>query len=557
MPLPTSDDPVLLLGPLLRHVDPVSATVWVETDRPCEVEVLGRRARTFCVGGHHYALVLVEDLEPGSATPYAVRLDDVHVWPPEHSRFPPSRIRTPGGHDSFRLAFGSCRYATPSTVDADEGIPPDALDSYAARITALPEDQWPDALVLLGDQVYADELTTGTRSWLHLRRGGDTPTVAAAPHEQVADFEEYTRLYAESWSDPQVRWLLSTIPSSMIFDDHEMIDDWNTSAAWRREVTGQEWWKHRISGGMVSYWVYQHLGNLSPQELAGNKTWQAIRGLGDETDDAEPILRQMAVAADAEPASIRWSFVRHWGNARLIMIDSRAGRVLDEQDRRMLDDAEFDWVEAAMQRAVDEGVDHLIVGTSLPWLLPHAIHHLERWNETLNVRHEGRWRGRLAEQIRQAADLEHWAAFGNSFERLGRALTAVARGDHGRAPATAIVLSGDVHHAYAAELVSPDGLDARVHQLTVSPLHNQAPHPIRVGFRIGWSRWAKRFTASLARLVKAEPSTLEWEKQAGPFFGNQIGELILSGRAARFRLSVTDVGQEELREVLDMPLVGA
>jgi hypothetical protein len=557
MPLPTSDDPVLLLGPLLRHVDPVSATVWVETDRPCEVEVLGRRARTFCVGGHHYALVLVEGLEPGSATPYAVRLDDVQVWPPEHSPFPPSRIRTPGGDHSFRLAFGSCRYATPSTVDADEGIPPDALDSYAARITSLPEEQWPDALVLLGDQVYADELTTGTRSWLHLRRGGDTPTVAAAPHEQVADFEEYTRLYAESWSDPQVRWLLSTIPSSMIFDDHEMIDDWNTSAAWRREVTGQEWWKHRISGGMVSYWVYQHLGNLSPQELAENKTWQAIRGLGDETDDAEPILRQMAVAADAEPASIRWSFVRHWGNARLIMIDSRAGRVLDEQDRRMLDDAEFDWVEAAMRRAVDEGVDHLIVGTSLPWLLPHAIHHLERWNETLNVRHEGRWRGRLAEQIRQAADLEHWAAFGNSFERLGRALTAVARGDHGRAPATAIVLSGDVHHAYAAELVSPDGLDARVHQLTVSPLHNQAPHPIRVGFRIGWSRWAERFTASLARLVKAEPSTLEWEKQAGPFFGNQIGELILSGRAARFRLSVTDVGQEELREVLDMPLGGA
>ena len=52
-----------LIGPLLRHVDPVSATVWVETDRACEVEVLGRRSRTFRVGGHHYALVLVEGLE--------------------------------------------------------------------------------------------------------------------------------------------------------------------------------------------------------------------------------------------------------------------------------------------------------------------------------------------------------------------------------------------------------------------------------------------------------------------------------------------------------------
>jgi phosphodiesterase/alkaline phosphatase D-like protein len=556
MSLP-SDRPALLLGPLLRHVDPVSATIWVETDRPCEVEVLGRRARTFCVGDHHYALVVVEDLAPGSTTPYEVRLDDIQVWPPAESKFPPSRIRTPGGDDSFRIAFGSCRYATPSTVAAEEGIPPDALDAYAARIAGRPEDQWPDALVLLGDQVYADELTAGTKSWLHRRRGGKAAPVGNAPKAQVADFEEYTRLYAESWSDPQVRWLLSTIPSSMIFDDHEMIDDWNTSAAWRREVTTQEWWKHRISGGLVSYWVYQHLGNLSLHELAENKTWQAIQGLGSDTDDAEPMLREMAKAADAEPASIRWSYIRHWANARLIMIDSRAGRVLEEQSRQMVDDAEFDWIEAAMRQAVTDGVQHLIIGTSLPWLLPHAVHEIERWNETLNMRHEGTWRGWLAERVRQAADLEHWAAFGKSFERLGRALTAVARGDHGPAPATALVLSGDVHHAYAAELVSPGGLDARVHQLTVSPLHNQAPHPIRVGFRIGWSRRARRFTESLARLVKAEESALEWEKQAGPFFGNQIGELVLSGREARFRLSITDVGQEELREVLDMPLAGA
>ncbi|MGW1633884.1 hypothetical protein, partial [Streptomyces anthocyanicus] len=30
----------------------------------------------------------------------------------------------------------------------------------------------------------------------------------------------------------EVRWLLSTVPSCMIFDDHDVIDDWNTSAAW-------------------------------------------------------------------------------------------------------------------------------------------------------------------------------------------------------------------------------------------------------------------------------------------------------------------------------------
>ena len=231
------------------------------------------------------------------------------------------------------------------------------------------------------------------------------------------------------------------------------------------------------------------------------------------------------------------------------MIDSRAGRVLEEQHRRMLDDAEFDWVEAAMRRAVDEGVEHLILGTSLPWLLPHAIHNLERWNETLNVRHHGRWRGRLAEAVRQAADLEHWAAFGHSFERLGAALTAVARGEHGRAPATALVLSGDVHHAYAAELRAPRRpRPARVHQLTVSPLHNQAPHPIRVGFKIGWSRRARRFTERLARLVKAEPTELEWEKQAGPVLRQPDRRAGADGpRGAVPAVGHASVGHEQLR----------
>jgi hypothetical protein len=209
-----------------------------------------------------------------------------------------------------------------------------------------------------------------------------------------------------------------------------------------------------------------------------------------------------------------------------------------------------------MRRAVEEGTQHLVIGTSLPWLLPHAIHKIERWNETQNVRHEGRPLGRLAEKLRQAADLEHWAAFGHSFERLGAALVALGRGNHGTPPATALVLSGDVHHAYAAELVHPGGLTTRVHQLTVSPLHNQAPHPIQVGFRIGWSRWARRLTAGLMRLGRVPRSALAWEKEAGPFFGNQLGELVLDGSDARFRLWVTDGSEEELRQVLDLPLTG-
>jgi hypothetical protein len=550
MPETAGTRPLLLLGPLLRHVDPVSATVWVETDRSCEVEVLGRRARTFCVNGHHYALVVVEDLEPGTSTPYEVHLDGHPVWPQPHSTFPPSRIRTAGRPGPFRLAFGSCRYATPTTVDVRDGIPPDALDSYARQVASTPEGQWPDALVLLGDQVYADEVTPATKAWMAARRD-----LARPPGAQAADFEEYTRLYLESWSDPQVRWLMSTVPSSMVFDDHEMIDDWNTSAAWRAETTPTDWWHRRICGGLVSYWVYQHLGNLSPNELAENATWQAIQRSG--SDDAGPMLDEMARAADVEPHTVRWSYVRHWGSARLIMVDSRAGRVLDEDDRKILDDEEFAWVDAAVQNAVTDGVDHLLIGTSLPWLLPHSVHDLERWNETLSVRHHGKPLGRLAEKLRQAADLEHWAAFGQSFERLGRTLVSLGRGELGRPPVTALVLSGDVHHAYAAELVAPGGLDTRVHQLTVSPLHNSAPHAIEIGFQVGWSRWARALTGGLRALARVPRSPLQWRKQAGPFFGNELGELVLEGRDARFLLWATsrdDDGTPRFTQVLDTRL---
>ena len=71
----------LILGPLLRYVGEDEATVWVETDAPCEVEVLGCVQRTFRVADHHFALVHVTGLEPGTTTPYEVRLDGERVWP--------------------------------------------------------------------------------------------------------------------------------------------------------------------------------------------------------------------------------------------------------------------------------------------------------------------------------------------------------------------------------------------------------------------------------------------------------------------------------------------
>ena len=131
----------ILVGPMLRYVSETSATIFLETDGPAEVDVNAVRASTFEVGRHHYALVILEDLAPGSTVEYRVRLDGEVHWPPAGSTMPAS----------------------------------------------APEDTTPAGLV-----------------------GG---------------FEEYTWLYHES-SEPEVeRWVLSVVPSAMIFDDHDMIDD--------------------------------------------------------------------------------------------------------------------------------------------------------------------------------------------------------------------------------------------------------------------------------------------------------------------------------------------
>ena len=66
--------PELVLGPMLRYVSETEATIWVETDRECLVEVLGRDAPTFEVAGHHYGLLVVDGLAPGSEHEYQVTL---------------------------------------------------------------------------------------------------------------------------------------------------------------------------------------------------------------------------------------------------------------------------------------------------------------------------------------------------------------------------------------------------------------------------------------------------------------------------------------------------
>ncbi len=510
----------LVLGPLLRYVDETSASIWVETSAACTVVLRAGlsqwEARTFGVHGHHYALLEADGLEPGSTFAYSVLLDGTPVWPQQDSEYPASTIRTLQPGRPLRMAFGSCRTSVPHDEEGNGRHGVDSMRAYALDRSKDDDDSaWPDLVAFLGDQVYADATSEQMQEFIRARRSIEEP-----PGEELKDFEEYAHLYNLAWSDDANRWLLSTLPSAMIFDDHDIRDDWNASLAWRHEMHSTSWWHGRIVSGLASYWVYQHLGNLSPHARAEDELWQRISthtgpGELDITED----LEAFAERADAQPDTYRWSYYRDIGDVRLITVDSRAARVLESGRRSLLDDTEMEWLDEHLRG----GFRHVIVATSLPFLLPRGLHHIESWNEALA---EGAWGERgadIGERIRRAVDLEHWAAFQRSFHRVATMVTEVADGLRGPAPETVLFLSGDVHFSYVTEVERASG--SRIIQAVCSPIRNPLPRIMRFATAILSYGVAGPVGSLVARSAHVPKPPFRWKGVKGPWFDNNLAGL--------------------------------
>jgi PhoD-like phosphatase len=530
----------LVLGPVVRYTGATEATVWVESDGPCEVEILGRPGSTFCVAGRHYALVVITGLEPGGSVEYDVRLDGRRCWPAAESEFPPSRIQTLPERGPIAIAWGSCRVsfpqAPPYTLGPDQhelGVGVDALHALALSLRAQDPEAWPRLLLLIGDQVYADAVPPQTLSFIRGRRDVNQP-----PGEQVADFEEYVRLYREAWSPPWIRWLLSTVPSAMIFDDHDVHDDWNISESWVREMRGQPWWREKIVDALVNYWIYQHLGNLSPEELARDRLYQRVL----EADDAAPVLREFAAAAAREGGGRLWSYSRDIAGTRLLVLDAREGRVLESGRREMLDEQARNWVE---ERLTGD-FDNVLVASTLPVLLTPTLHYVEAWSEAIC---RGRWGGlfaRVGEKVRRTLDLEHWAAFQSSFHYLIGLVEQVAAGERGAAPASLLLLGGDVHNGYVEEVGFPRGRGVRsaVYQAVCSPFRNQLPRPYRVALTLARRSRLLRLSARwAARAAGVRDPGIRWRTIQEPIFYNHLGRLEIDGRSLSLAIEYTRPGE--------------
>ena len=340
----------------------------------------------------------------------------------------------------------------------------DALWAFSRRLQAGREP-WPDCLLLLGDQVYADEVSPETLAFIRDRRDVEQP-----PGAQVADFEEYARLYREAWSDPDIRWLLSTVPSTMIFDDHDVHDDWNISEAWVQRHA-----RAAVVGGAHRRRVHGVLALPAPRQprAAGARRGRAVR-------------RALQADEDAGAAAAR---VRAHGRPRVgrqpVGLPPRL-RPLAARRRRLARRPRARRRPPRHGRRRGVGLDRRPRPRRL-----RPSHHREhaagvhaagasttsRRGTRRSARAPGAASPRaLGERVRRAVDLEHWPAFQRSFATMVELLGDLApRGDGTPPPATITILGGDVHTAYIAEVTLDARQASRVYQLVCSPFRNPLP----------------------------------------------------------------------------------
>ncbi|HEY8060926.1 MAG TPA: hypothetical protein VID94_19320, partial [Acidimicrobiales bacterium] len=329
-----------------------------------------------------------------------------------------------------------------------------------------------------------------------------------------------------------LRWLFSTVSVGMIWDDHDMGDDWNISRSWVEEMDAKPWWHERRRAGFIAYWTHQHVGNLSPEELEENELWCRIRNGGEVTGAFDDFARSASETADG----VRWSHARDFGHTRMVVIETRAGRVMEADRRRMVDDDSWIW----LTERIRGDVDHLVLVTTDPYLLMPSLHDLEAWSERVCAGGWGKWWSGRAEKLRRDLDFDHWASFGESFAELRDLLRQVASGRRGSAPASISVLSGDVHHAYLAEVDFGDPeVQTPVVQAVCSPIRNPLEMNERRTIRFAAGRLARGIGWLLRKASGAPDPGMTWQVVEGPWFENQIGTLHVDGRHAEVRLDKT------------------
>ncbi|MEG1041166.1 MAG: alkaline phosphatase D family protein [Pseudomonas sp.] len=246
--------------------------------------------------------------------------------------------------------------------------------------------------------------------------------------------------------------VLAHIPSLMIFDDHDITDDWNLSAQWEETAYGHPFSKRIIGNALLAYLLCQGWGNdpdtcrelvLKCQELS--RSAATDQHLDAPLQDAliDEVLRFQG-----------WQFVLP-SNPPLLVLDTRTRRWRSESNFGKPSGL-LDW--EALSELQQALLDHpsAIIVSPAPIFGVKLIETVQRVFS---------WLG-----YPLLVDAENWMA------HQGAAQVILNIFRHSRTPGHYVILSGDVHYSFVYEVrIRHRQRSPHLWQITSSGIKNEFP----------------------------------------------------------------------------------
>ena len=279
------------------------------------------------------------------------------------------------------------------------------------------------------------------------------PRLPELPEHLAARYRDEEALIHAFVADlPQAARAMAQLPCLMIFDDHDITDDWNLSARWEQVAYGHPFSRRIVGNALLVYLLCQGWGN-APDVFAHELP--AIRELLAAPD------HQQRLSAEAQDAIIdRLLTFNHWhyslpGQPLLLVLDTRTRRWRSESTLSSPSGL-MDWEALCeLQHALlDEPA--VVIVSPAPVFGVKLIEIIQRLFT---------WAGQPL-----LVDAENWMA------HRGAAHVMLNIFRHSRTPANYVILSGDVHYSFAYEVhIRHRDSGPRIWQITSSGIKNEFP----------------------------------------------------------------------------------
>ncbi|MCB5161912.1 alkaline phosphatase D family protein [Marinomonas algarum] len=276
----------------------------------------------------------------------------------------------------------------------------------------------------------------------------DWSTPENLTEEQTVKFNEQTSILKHfSAGLPKVRRAMAHLPVAMIFDDHDVTDDWNLTASWEQAAYENAFSSRIIGNALLGYLLCQGWGN-APENFPPNLLEHIQKALDKPGKQSHVDLIESLFRFS------NWHYTWHTVPP-LVVLDTRTHRWRSEQS---LDKPSglMDWEALTDLQHQLKGLDAVILVSPAPMFgvkLIEAIQKVFTWfGKPLMV------------------DAENWMAHPGS----AYALMNLFR--HKQTPQNFVILSGDVHYSFVYDIQlrgTQRGPD--VWQITSSGIRNEFP----------------------------------------------------------------------------------